>query len=139
MQFSCACGECVRDQSDSLPHKAYLLPDESYFDCFTSLCKRVDSYVAAMLAGRGKEWLEQHYNEGYAKLNLTTYQVVRDLFGDLFFEYTRHVFVCPSCGRLYVTDPRNYMNLVPFSPASEPPRVDILTRNVEETPEKGVG
>jgi hypothetical protein len=106
MKFNCICGEVIRDQSDYLPNKAYVVPDESYFDLLDFIDDAIEKSgptaadkEAAAMRVRGK------------------------ITG-----ITRHMFQCSGCGRIYVDGPPKSSIVYRFDPANEAVPTQLLRK-----------
>lgn len=92
MKFVCGCGAVIGDQTDFLPDKAYLLPDEDAFAFLDRLKELLDRLISPD-AGRGAT---------------ATVQVVplrnklRHEVDLLWAQAFRNLYQCPECGRLNV-------------------------------------
>ena len=49
-KMGCACGHVIRDQTDDLPYKATVLPDQRLYSFFEWVTEETQSYVGAALA-----------------------------------------------------------------------------------------
>jgi hypothetical protein len=105
MKIGCSCGEVIRDQSDDLPDKAHLVPDEIWFTVFD----RLDSIIGDAVQGRMK--LEDAQRAAM--------QAVWDA--------SRPIWQCRACGRIYIENPKRDLGI--FVPASETEERMIL-RNI---------
>jgi hypothetical protein len=88
MKIGCQCGATIRDQSDNLPDKAHLIPDQEWFPVFDA----IDAVIDDTLSGRTD-----------AKM---AYIAIRRILGDA----ARHVYECRSCGRLFVDDQQRQLH-----------------------------
>lgn len=82
MKIECVCGHLIQDMADALPHKAHLIPDQSWLELLEALDELIESRcftraqcVAACMA-------------------------MRSMIG----EASRGAWQCASCGRLHVDD-----------------------------------
>ncbi len=83
MKIECHCGAFLIDQTDSLPHKAHLIPDQGWFVTFDA----IDDEVIDPLAAGGIE-------KGAA------YRLARLIIA----RSARLMYQCSACGRLYIDD-----------------------------------
>lgn len=83
MKIQCHCGQPIVDQSDELPGKAHLIPDQDWFGLFDD----IDNEVIDGLKGGGMQ------QDG-------AYMVLRTLIN----RAARSMWQCSACGRLYVDD-----------------------------------
>ena len=82
MKIGCPCGATIRDQTDNLPHKAHLIPDQEWFPTFDAIDGVIDDVIAKRTNGDA------------------AYIAIRRILGDA----ARHVYQCRICGRLFVYD-----------------------------------
>lgn len=82
MKILCHCGATILDQTDALPHKAHVIPDQVWFDLLDEIDVRV---IDSLAAGR--------LDAESAKMQ------VRILIGDA----RRSAYECTACGRLFVS------------------------------------
>jgi hypothetical protein len=86
MKIECHCGEWIVDQTDDLPHKGHLIPDQAWHALFDALDQQViDALAARRLTRDG------------------AYQRVRELL----IRAVRPIWQCHHCGRVYVDDPHH--------------------------------
>ncbi|HRQ88183.1 MAG TPA: hypothetical protein PLA50_05260 [Bacteroidia bacterium] len=102
MKIGCHCGATLIDQTDDLPHKGHLIPDQEWFPVYDG----IDAVIDDVAAGR---------TDAEA-----AYMKVRILLGAA----ARHVYQCKACGRLFVDD--RWHQLHTFVPASAETCKEIL-------------
>ncbi len=103
MKIGCPCGASIVDQTDDLPHKGHLIPDQDWFAIYDSLDEEV---IDALVSGR----LERS-----AACNLARETIRRT---------SRLMYQCRDCGRLFIDDLRG--DLQCYVPASEETSREIL-------------
>lgn len=103
MKISCRCGAIIVDQTDDLPHKAYLIPDQVW----SGMWDAIDSEVIDPVADG------QLSREG-------AYRRSRSII----WQPARLMWQCRACGRLYVDD--RDRQLVCFAPEGEPTDHEVL-------------
>lgn len=90
MKIKCLCGNVLRDQTDFVPFKARLIPDQDTDD----------------LAGFAEKKIEQapkHSPAGAIVLSAI-------------FQHSRTLYQCRNCGRIYVDDPEGGDTMQVFRP-----------------------
>ncbi len=132
MKFRCTCDAIICDQTDSVPHKAWLLPDESSDEFYSGASELIAGYMQAVLAGREIQWLNDNVSEEYSKLGLDRESIVHDLLVRFHIRLNRVVYLCYKCGRLFVSDPHS-KNLLAYSPEDSPVLTDALRRTSANT------
>ena len=96
MKIKCHCGEVIFDQTDSVPHKGHLIPDQTWFGLYDA----IDAEVISPLAeGRLQE------EDASRKAR------------EIIMRSARLMYQCRWCGCLYIDDLED--NLQCFAPASE--------------------
>lgn len=133
MKFRCPCDAIIHDQSDNLPHKAWLLPDESAEQFETGASEMISAYFDAVLAGRESHWLSENVSEEYSKLGLDRESIIHDLIVRFHIRLKRTIYLCDKCGRLFVSH-RQTKDLIAYSPDNLPAPTDILRRSSTEGP-----
>ena len=103
MKITCHCGALIIDQTDELPHKGHLIPDQECFATYDAIDDHVIDPVADGRLGR-----EAAYREAR--------KIIR--------QPTRLMYQCRSCGRLYIDDPKRELHC--FVPESEQTSREIL-------------
>jgi hypothetical protein len=103
VKIVCHCGASIVDQTDDLPHKAHLIPDQEWFAVFDAIDIEV---IDALASGH----LQQP--EAYKRAR------------EFILRSSRLMFQCRNCGRLYVDDRRG--NLECFRPATEETSREVL-------------
>jgi hypothetical protein len=107
MKIGCHCGELIIDQTDDLPHKGHLIPDQEWLAVWDAID---DKIIDPLAAGQ----IEKE----------AAYRLTRHILG----RAARLMYQCRSCGRLYIDDLEG--NLHCYAPASEDVSHEIL-RNRE--------
>jgi hypothetical protein len=102
MKISCPCGATIRDQTDNLPHKAYVIPDQEWFPAIDAIEKVIDDVIARREDAT------------------SAYMAIRRITS----EAARHVYQCRACGRLFVDDRQHKPHT--FMPASADTPKEIL-------------
>lgn len=105
------CGAVIVDQTDFLPYKGYLIPDQTAEDTYEALKTEVVDKLAA-----GQITKEEAH---------TQVHVVMDRF-------IRMVYECRNCGRLFIDD-RNH-ELQSYVPESKDAPKELL-RNKDSKPD----
>ena len=83
MKIECHCRALIIDETDDLPHKGHVIPDQGW----NALCDALDERVIDAFAAR------KLTRDG-------AYQMVRELL----IRAARPIWQCWACGRLYVDD-----------------------------------
>ena len=96
MKIGCHCGATIYDQTDSLPNKAHLIPDQGWEAMWEAMDEQVVRAAAEQrLSVRDAQW--------------TARIILR--------RATRFAYQCGACGRLYVDDPQDNLHCyVPMTP-----------------------
>lgn len=103
MKIGCHCGEVIVDQTDNLPFKGHLIPDQEWFTNYDSID---DEVIDPLVEGR----LDKK----------AAYRLSRLIISRL----SRLVWQCPACGRLYVEGLDNQLRC--FLPEGEPFDREVL-------------
>jgi hypothetical protein len=99
MKIGCDCGATIVDQTDDLPHKAHLVPDQSWFTLLDAMDEQV---IEPLAEGRLDEAAASHRS--------------RTIIGNL----ARAMYQCTACGRLYLSDPAGSLQcFVPSTPGTD--------------------
>lgn len=109
MKFDCTCSATIIDQTDDLPHKARLIPDQNWSATFEAIDAEV---IAPLAAGRITEDAAAH------------------LVRTIVLRSTRLMYQCRECGRLHLDDCRKQLQR--YAPEGDGAR-DIL-RGAWDTP-----
>lgn len=83
MKIGCHCGATIYDQTDFLPHKAHIIPDQEWFNVYDAID---DDVIDALIHRK----LEQE----------AAYLKARGIIGSA----SRQIWQCNQCGRLYIDD-----------------------------------
>ena len=106
MKIECHCGTLVVDQTDDLPHKAHLIPDQAW----NAISDAIDDQVIDALDG------------GHIDRE-TAYHQARQIIG----RSARMMWQCRSCGRLYLDDQRHQLQC--YVPADGETAREVLRGN----------
>lgn len=93
MKITCHCGALIIDQTDDLPHKAHVIPDQEWFSVFEAM----DQVIKDVVAGR------------------LTADAAQTRFRSILTTAARPVYQCRQCGRLFVANRQNQLR--PFAPS----------------------
>lgn len=103
MKIACHCGATIVDQTDDLPHKGHLIPDQAWFATWDT----IDGEVIDPLAD-GRLSREAAYH--HARLVLG--------------RAARLMWQCRTCGRLYIDSQGGRLRC--FVPEGEPSGREVL-------------
>src|SRR5271168_4010506 len=103
MKIGCHCGELIRDQTDDLPWKGHLIPDQEWFATHDAID---DAVIDPLAVGRIEK--DQAYH----------------LAREIIIRSSRLMYQCPRCGRLYIDDFEG--NSQCYVPASEDTSHEVL-------------
>ena len=96
MKIDCSCGASIVDQTDYLPHKGHLIPDQEWFAVFDAIDADI---IDALASGRLSR--------------SDAYQLAREIIR----RASRLMYQCRSCGRLFIDDTER--DLQSYVPATE--------------------
>ncbi len=97
MKFKCRCGYIFIDQTDDLPYKGNIIPDQSYED----FCAAIDVLIESEKPADILEW-DKMVNP------------IMNPKGE------RDIFQCPDCGRIYISS--HGSRLYGFKPEGDVPK-----------------
>lgn len=89
MKIGCECGGVIYDNTDYIPNKAYLVADQDMEDYLEAICKIISNL------GQSKDEKEHAMSEVW----------------NLFSAFTKHVYQCDNCGRLYIDGDNNTLEI----------------------------
>lgn len=100
-KLRCPCGHVIVDNSDSIPYKARILPDEKEAAFF----KRIEEALRALLevnsAPARERWLAR-FGFGSLPARVTSVEMCLDLVSSLLAELSLDCYECTACGRVHV-------------------------------------
>lgn len=103
MEIQCKCGNIIHDDTDFMNDKGYFRSDQDEDDYFT----KIDNII---------------YDESIDYTEITAH-----IQADLDNRYSRVMYVCKQCGRLFLSNHHGSMNVyVPEESSFEEPVTDIL-------------
>jgi hypothetical protein len=94
MKIECVCGHLISDGTDDLPHKAHIIPDQSW----NALFETIDGIIENRCATRAQR------TEASMLIRAAVAKV------------TREAWQCRACGKLYVDDKTRGPRPVAFAP-----------------------
>jgi hypothetical protein len=103
VKIGCPCGASIVDQTDDLPHKGHLIPDQEWFATYDAIDAEVIDALASVR-------LEQP----------TAYHLAREIIR----RASRLMYQCRACGRLFIDDLQG--DLQCYVPATEETSREIL-------------
>jgi hypothetical protein len=99
MKIECACGHLISDSTDDLPHKAHVIPDQSW----NALFETIDDIIENRCATRAQR---------AAACTLIRSAVAK---------VTRQAWQCRACGKLYVDGGGRGPRPIAFAPLDPGP------------------
>lgn len=102
MKITCQCGALLVDQTDALPHKGHLIPDQEWLPLLEAVDSAIDQVAAGRLAAEA------------------ACMQIRRLLGAV----SRLAYQCRQCGRLLVDDREHQLHT--FAPVSTETTREIL-------------
>ena len=118
VKFCCTCGHVIRDQTDRLPYKARLIPDEDEDADFSSLAGVLEAFIMAREAGKQEEFLGSSFGETYPQ-ELDLQSIIYDLLTNKMLLSTRSIYECENCGRIFIEKRHEEARLVSYVPEGE--------------------
>ena len=103
MKIACHCGATIFDQTDDLPQKGHVIPDQEWFATYNA----IDDEVIVPLS-RGAIDPEQAFQ--------SSRQVIS--------RASRSMYQCSACGRLYINDRQGVLHC--YEPMSDTTSKEIL-------------
>jgi hypothetical protein len=103
VKIGCHCGAVIVDQTDDLPHKGHLIPDQEWFATYDAID---DEVIDPLACGRLKKD--------------AAYMLARTIIS----RSARLMYQCRACGRLYIDDRQG--NLQCYVPADDETAHEIL-------------
>ena len=82
MKFKCTCGATIIDQTDALPYKGYIIPDQEWFPVHEEIDIVIGDVAAGMVAA----------DDASMKIR------------KILNRSTRTIHQCMKCGRLHIED-----------------------------------
>ena len=105
MKVGCYCGATIYDQTDDLPQKGHLIPDQEWFATYDAMDDEVIEPLAGGTLDKKKAFM------------LSRVVISRA---------ARLVYQCSACGRLYIDDKSGRLHC--FVPMDDPSSKEILRR-----------
>ena len=115
MKTRCDCGHIICDQTDSLPYKCDLLPDDGYWDnIHEPLIMAVVDFAHSVASGDREGWLSRHFGDGYPR-DLDHESVLSDLIAGLMTRAPT-AYQCTECGNILIPkrDGSGYLGFQPL-------------------------
>ena len=103
MKFTCHCGALLIDQTDNLPHKGHVIPDQAWFGVMEAWDARVIDRLAAK--------------------TITADEAAR-VSREILINAVREMYQCAACGRIYLNDSEHRLQC--YRPESDETPKDVL-------------
>ena len=103
MKIGCHCGATIFDQTDNLPHKGHLIPDQEWFATYDAM----DDEVIVPL---GDGAIDREKAFGLSRRVLS--------------RASRPMYQCRACGRLYIDDAQGVLHC--YVPADDTTSKEVL-------------
>ena len=97
MKIGCFCGEQIVDQTDFLPSKAHFIPDIDWF----SVMDEMEEVIEKVAAGQ------------------VTKEQALNLIHDPLLTFSRQIWQCRHCGRIYIDPSDGSRRLECYKPQTE--------------------
>ena len=98
--FACRCGNDI----EIIPHAGYMVLDSEVDLSIDNRTDTIRSFLNAVRNGTRAEWFADFYGKNAPQSRLADKEdadVIEDILSH-HDSWTRHVFRCPICGRLYI-------------------------------------
>ena len=105
MKIKCYCGSLIIDQTDYLPWKGHLIPDQKWFSTFNAIDELIDAVA------NGQMGKEDAYNRARTILRRSS----------------RLMWQCRECGRLHIDGSDGQLRC--FMPEGDPIDREVLRGN----------
>ena len=115
MKIRCDCGHIIRDQTDSMPYKCDLLPDDGYWDnIHEPFIKAVVDYARSVASGDRDGWISRHFGDEYPR-DLDDESALSDLLSAL-MSRAPTAYQCTECGNVLIPkrDGSGYLGFQPL-------------------------
>lgn len=89
MKLTCSCGHLIPDQTDSLPNKAHLIPDQLWFSLMETLDEIIGKAAEGILSGD-----EASHHARTALVHSS-----------------RNLYQCPACHSVLINGPRGAISI----------------------------
>jgi hypothetical protein len=114
MKIACKCGEIIRDQTDGLPWKGHLIPDQEWHPLLNAIDGIIDDTKAGLLQGAAAcMYLRRAVNSLRKALNSAS----------------KLVYQCGRCGRIFIFERNDPAHI--YWPESESTSKQILRTRQE--------
>ena len=113
-KLACTCGNIIRDQTDSLPHKASIIKDQQEENFIQDLAQEMNSLLIAEKAGNLEAYLDKRY--GNTPWRPKAAEACYDIIGSALLNSSIMAYECQSCGKLWVQ--KGVSSFMPFNPES---------------------
>jgi len=100
-KLRCPCGHVIADNTDSIPYKARILPDENEAAFFGRFEEALRALLEVSSAPARERWLAR-FGFGSLPASVTSVEMCLDLVSSLLAELSRDCYECTACGRLHV-------------------------------------
>jgi DNA-directed RNA polymerase subunit RPC12/RpoP len=107
MKIACKCGEIIRDQTDNLPWKGHLIPDQQWDPVLEAIDRIIDETKSGLLQGEAP------------------YMHLREVVGAA----AKPVYQCGRCGRIFIFERQEPAHI--YWPESESTSKEILRTRQE--------
>jgi hypothetical protein len=112
MKIDCLCGTAIPDQTDYISYKAHTIPDQDIFDLYDELDTHLKQTMMLWASESDTAIVEQTLRSVQQQMRSTVRQ------------YTKTLYQCPRCGRLYVENETGSFHV--FAPESHTTQASIL-------------
>ena len=115
MKIRCECGHVICDQTDSLPYKCDLLPDDGYWDnIHQPIVDGILDFVKAIAEDDRSGWLSRHFGAGYPQ-TLDDSSVISDFIAAR-MSLGPTAYQCVECGMMLIPNPNSngYLGFKPI-------------------------
>jgi hypothetical protein len=116
-KLGCRCGHVIVDQTDYLPYKGDIVPDQTFFEFLDKIDQAINDLLIATKDNKRAEWIKKHFLEMYPQ-DLSNIQMLGDIFSKYYFPLIKHIYQCEKCGRLWVQKDKTEQ-FIPFKPEDE--------------------
>ena len=110
MKIGCYCGATIFDQTDDLPQKGHLIPDQEWFGTY-DMTRWTTEMIVPLIDGRDRQ--------GRKRSHVSRRVISRA---------SRLMYQCSVCGRLYIDDRQGVLHCYVPSDDAQPQRKSLRGR-----------
>ena len=101
-KLKCICGHIIVDQTDNIPYKGYLIPDNQINNVHENISSGISELLDSKNDEERMEWIKKNFFVPAYPTDMKDFEMINDLISKHINGKTQSMFECENCGRIAI-------------------------------------